>query len=130
MRRATAPAIWTISMSPSSVSKCQTTRSLFSLSLLNAGTKPPGMCSTDVTVPASGARLTWTFSGLMKIATRVRPSFHGMMLCTTPSAGRDDPALGDLALGVAEEPQHARRERGGGHGDGRGRRRSGGRGRG
>ncbi|GAA3293281.1 hypothetical protein GCM10020295_14700 [Streptomyces cinereospinus] len=23
----------------------------------------------------------------MKIATRVRPSFHGMMLCTTPSAG-------------------------------------------
>ncbi|GAA4893951.1 hypothetical protein GCM10023237_10270 [Streptomyces coeruleoprunus] len=45
------------------------------------------MCSTDVTVPASGARLTWTFSGLMKMATRVRPSFHGMMLCTTPSAG-------------------------------------------
>ena len=87
MRRATAPAICTISMSPSSVSKCQTTRSLFSLSLLNAGTNPPGMCSTDVTVPARGARLTWTFSGLMKIATRVRPSFHGMMLCTTPSAG-------------------------------------------
>lgn len=31
--------------------------------------------------------MTWTFSGLMKIATRVRPSCHGMMLCTTPSAG-------------------------------------------
>lgn len=31
--------------------------------------------------------MTWTFSGLMKMATRVRPSFHGMMLCTTPSAG-------------------------------------------
>src|SRR4051794_20758276 len=55
--------------------------------LVETGTKPPGMCSTEVTVPESGARLTWTLSGLMKIATRVRPSFHGMMLCTTPSAG-------------------------------------------
>src|SRR5690606_3165853 len=32
--------------------------------------------------------------------------------------GRDDPAAGDLALGVAEEPQHPRRQGGGGDGDG------------
>ena len=53
-----APAICTTSMSPSSVSKCQITRSLFSLSLLNAGTYPPGMCSrtragTPSTSPAA-----------------------------------------------------------------------------
>src|SRR5690242_19790615 len=34
--------------------------------------------------------------------------------------GRDDTALGDLTLGVAEEPQHPGRERGGGYGHGLG----------